>query len=349
MDPITQGALGASATTMIFGRSLGRWALPVGCLAGMAADLDVFISMLVELELPWTYHRHFTHSLAFIPFGGLLVALPFLLSKTLRAKKSALFGGSILAYATHGLLDGCTSYGTLLLWPFADRPIAWDSLPIVEPFLTLAMLACLAIGWKKRQILPAWIAALLMGLWTCFGFYQRDRALALQAELAQQRGQTIEHGRVFPMPLSMFLWRSLYRDRGSLHADALRLLPFCSAQLLRGGSTPVREPSSLVSSREKGSRRAALLRQYQDFCDGFVARVPDRPEILGDMRFVAGFAFEALWGIRPGAAGTKPEDPDGFQWLQPLHSVGPKDLWKLSLVIVRGDGFEPFPRGAKKK
>ncbi|MDB2316436.1 metal-dependent hydrolase, partial [Luminiphilus sp.] len=35
---------------------------------------------------------------------------------------------ALVGYATHGLLDACTTYGTMLLWPFSDARIAWSNI-----------------------------------------------------------------------------------------------------------------------------------------------------------------------------------------------------------------------------
>ena len=84
MDPVTQGALGAAASVALLGRRspVSAPALAaMGWLGGMAADLDVLIRSSSDPLLAIEYHRHFTHSLAFVPLGGLIVALPWLLRK----------------------------------------------------------------------------------------------------------------------------------------------------------------------------------------------------------------------------------------------------------------------------
>ena len=75
MDPVTQSALGASlAQTQ--SNSNKVWAAAIlGCIGGLAPDLDVLISSSEDPLLFLEYHRQFTHSLIFIPFGSLLVSL----------------------------------------------------------------------------------------------------------------------------------------------------------------------------------------------------------------------------------------------------------------------------------
>ena len=81
MDPLTQGVLGAalSQSSRTNGNGVNKYHVALagvlGMVGGMAADLDVLIYSKTDPLLFLTYHRQFTHSLAFIPFGGFLVAL----------------------------------------------------------------------------------------------------------------------------------------------------------------------------------------------------------------------------------------------------------------------------------
>ena len=45
----------------------------------------------------------------------------FLISKRFDISFKETWIYSTLGYATHGLLDACTSYGTLLFWPLAKH------------------------------------------------------------------------------------------------------------------------------------------------------------------------------------------------------------------------------------
>ena len=75
MDPITQGVLGASLPQSAARRSEVAIAGLLGFLAGMSADLDVLIRSSADPLLFLEYHRQFTHSLVFIPVGGLICSL----------------------------------------------------------------------------------------------------------------------------------------------------------------------------------------------------------------------------------------------------------------------------------
>ena len=136
MDPLSQGVIGASvAQSTVKNKRYLVSAGILGFLSGMAPDLDIFIRSEQDPLLFLEYHRQFSHSLVFIPIGGLICAsiLFFILrlKKSLSFKQAWIF--STLGYGTHGLLDACTSYGTLLLWPFSYSRISWNNISIIDP------------------------------------------------------------------------------------------------------------------------------------------------------------------------------------------------------------------------
>ena len=126
MDPLSQAVLGGTAAQLKAEPQQLKQAALLGAISGMAADLDIFIRSNTDPLLSLEYHRHFTHSLAFIPIGGVLCAIFFYLIFRKRwqlSLKQSLWW-CILGYGTHALLDACTSYGTRLYWPFSDQRVA---------------------------------------------------------------------------------------------------------------------------------------------------------------------------------------------------------------------------------
>ena len=110
MDPISQGTVGAAfAQSTANKKNILRIGI-IGFLAGLAPDLDVLIRSSNDPILFLEYHRQFSHSLFFIPFGSLIVAL--LIYPLVKGSMSfkTVYVASFLGYATHGLLDACTSY-----------------------------------------------------------------------------------------------------------------------------------------------------------------------------------------------------------------------------------------------
>jgi inner membrane protein len=308
MDSFTQGAIGAAAAQAVFGKRLGRWAMPIGWGAGMLADIDVFVSSSADPLLGWTFHRSVTHALVFIPVGALLVTLPFLLAPSLRPRWKEVYAAAFLGYATHGLLDACTTYGTLLYWPFSRTRVSWDVISIVDPIFTLLLFIGAVWSAMRRSAWPARAGMVCAGAYMALCVHQHDRATAAQAAIVAARGHQVEVARVMPTLGQSLVFRSVYRTTGDvLYVDAIRV-PFSGAPTMRqGGQVDVFDPAG-----EKWIERAADpermrrdLARFAWFADGFWARAPARPELIGDMRITADPAgLEPLWGIS-----LYPEDP----------------------------------------
>ena len=151
MDPISQGTVGAAFAQSTANKSNIIKIGIIGFLAGLAPDLDVLIRSENDPILFLEYHRQFSHSLFFIPFGSLIVALLIfpLLKKSMSLK--TIYMASFLGYATHGLLDACTSYGTLLFWPFSNERITWNNISIIDPLFTIPVLILIGITIKTRK------------------------------------------------------------------------------------------------------------------------------------------------------------------------------------------------------
>ena len=145
MDPLSQAALGAVAPQTLASKTaidtVGLMRIGIiGALAGMAPDIDVLIQSSTDPLLQLEYHRQFTHSLIFIPSGAALCALVFWPFVRSHLSYRQVWFIALLGYGTHGLLDACTTYGTLLLWPFSDARIAWNTISVIDPLFTLPLL-----------------------------------------------------------------------------------------------------------------------------------------------------------------------------------------------------------------
>ena len=77
MDPLTQGIVGTTAAQTASRQNNILLASLVGLLGGMAPDLDVLIRSEANPLLFLEYHRHFTHSILFIPIGAFLCTVTF--------------------------------------------------------------------------------------------------------------------------------------------------------------------------------------------------------------------------------------------------------------------------------
>ena len=179
MDPISQGTVGAVFAQSVANKNNIIKIGIIGFLAGLAPDLDVFIRSSTDPILSLEYHRQFTHSLLFIPFGAMIFALMIfpLIKRSLSFK--TIYVASFLGYATHGLLDACTSYGTLLFWPFSNERVTWNNISVVDPLFTIPILVLVLTAMITRKRLFSFFAIGWMTFYLLLGFVQYERALYL--------------------------------------------------------------------------------------------------------------------------------------------------------------------------
>lgn len=282
MDPLTHALAGATLAWAATGSRLGRRSLAIGAAAALLPDIDVLIRSAADPLLAIEHHRGFTHSLSFVPVGGAVAALPF----AQRGQRAWAVLAGVLAYASHALLDSATTYGTRLFWPFSRYRVGLDVISIIDPLFTAILLIGLVAAFTARRRIAV-VALALAVAWLGAGFVQRERASAAQARLASTRGHRLERGAVFPTIGNTLVWRSLYRTGGTLHIDRIRVPWFGGATYAAVTAVP------LVSGSGRDFERFAW------FSDGWVARAPDDPTIIGDARYsLRADAYDPVWGIR---------------------------------------------------
>lgn len=304
MDPVTQGLLGAAAAQALFAERLGRHAWLAGALGGVLPDADVFIRSDADPLLAIEYHRSFTHALAFIPIGGAVASLPWLVQKRYQDRARLLVGASVVGYATHGLLDACTTYGTQLLWPFSSARVAWNCISIVDPVFTLILLVGVVWAARVRRRAPAVVALGLCLAYLGLGVLQRERAQAAQDRIAAAREHVAARQAVFPTIGNLLVWRSLYEAEGRLHADRIRVPWFGAPRWTPGTDVAKVTFGELRAEARADARIVRDFRRFHWFSSGWIARAPDNPEVIGDARYsLRTDAFEPIWGVRfdPGA------------------------------------------------
>lgn len=297
MDPLTQGALGAAVAQAAARPAWAGWAALLGGLSGMAPDLDVLLRSDRDPLLFLEYHRQFSHALASIPVGALLCALVSFPLVRGRVPFARAYAFCLLGYATHGLLDACTSYGTQVLWPFSDLRVAWNVVSVVDPVFTLPLLALVLVSaFRSRPALArlacAWALAYLL-----LGLGQRERAESFGRGLAAERGHAPAGVQAKPAFGNLLLWKTIYRADGRYHVDAVRLGP--SPLPFPGESAPALDVRRDLPWLDDASQQARDLERFRWFSSGYVALDPDRLDHVIDVRYsLVPNRIEALWGIR---------------------------------------------------
>ena len=299
MDPITQGVFGALAAQACANKTQFAKAAVIGALAGMAPDLDVFIRSEADPLLYLEFHRHFTHSLFFIPIGGTLCGLFFFvcLRSWWGVSVTQCLLWSIVGFATHGLLDACTSYGTYLLWPFNNQRIAWDWVSVIDPLITLPLIALVlaAVFFRKKNLVG--LAALWLTIYFSLAAYQHSRALDWGQQLAVSRGHAAAQIHAKPSFGNIIIWKVLYENDGVLYVDAVK--PGVFTTVFWQGE----QINKLVVARDlpwldENSQQARDIARFSEFSMGFIAVDPSKPLRIVDVRYSQlPHRINPLWGI----------------------------------------------------
>ncbi len=286
MDPITQGLVGASLPQAVASsKKHAAIAGLFGMLGGMAADLDVLIRSNTDPLLFLEYHRQFTHSLIFIPFGGLLCALALyaVFAKRWRLSLFRIWLFCTLGYSTHALLDACTSYGTQLLWPLSDERFAWNTMSIIDPLYTLPLLLLVVITALRRSPFFARLALAWVVAYPVFGLVQRNQAIDVGWALAQQRGHSPQRLDAKPSFGNVLLWKIVYETEDRFYIDAVRVGK--TPRIYMGESVAKLNIERDFPWLDQVSQQAKDIQRFSWFSNGYVATDPDNSNIIIDVRY----------------------------------------------------------------
>jgi inner membrane protein len=270
----------------------------VGMVAGLLADADILIRSSSDPLLNIEYHRHFTHSLVFIPLGAAIAMLllwPFV-HRHLSARRLYLF--SLAGFSMSGVLDAFTSYGTHLFWPFSDERVALNIISIVDPVFTLILLVTLLTGLRLGDRKVAFAGLVLCMMYLGMGIVQLQRAEQVAEELRDTRGHLAMQSVVKPTLGNLVLWRSVYIHEDRIHVDAIRVGLLEAGRAIEGESVA---RFSLDKDMPQLDESTVLYRdivRFLSFSDGYVALDPMQANVLGDIRYsMLPVSARPLWGI----------------------------------------------------
>ncbi|CAE6508880.1 MAG TPA: metal-dependent hydrolase [Nitrosomonas nitrosa] len=298
MDLLTQGLLGAGLAQAGARQHETRIATGVGFFAGLLADADILIQSSNDPLLTVEFHRHFTHSLFFVPLGALIAAAILWLFVRRRLSFSRLYLFCFLGYCLSGVLDALTSYGTHLFWPVSEGRVALNIISVIDPIFTLILLIAVIYAYKQHKTIVARMGLTIAGIYLVFGWMQLQRAEAVATTLAASRGHTIEQLIVKPTLGNLVLWRSIYETDGKFYVDAIRVGLFSEARVYAGDSITKFVPTLHLDPLPENSVLAKDIARFTVFSDGFVAIQPDQPNLLVDVRYSnLPTTVSPLWGI----------------------------------------------------
>lgn len=307
MDLVTQAAVGAIVALSVAPKNLVKRAAVVGALSGLAPDLDTLLGVssdpLVSLEI----HRHFTHSLVFIPFGATLVTLLVWLGSLRKWSWHSIWWFALLGFSTHGLLDACTSFGTHLFWPFSMERTAWNIVSVVDPLFTIPVIGLAITSILNKRRFSAILGATWGMLYLFLCFHQHNIAIAEQGALVSSRGHYPERSVIKPSFGNNVLYRSVYEHEGIFYVDAIRVGWFSIPHIYTGSGIAKLEVKDVFPELDQPSQHKQSILRFQKLTDRFLVLHPGKKLVLGDIRYaMIPSSIRPLWGIR-----ITPKTPHG--------------------------------------
>tara|TARA_Y100001970_G_scaffold60363_1_gene76856 strand:+ start:579 stop:1598 length:1020 start_codon:yes stop_codon:yes gene_type:complete len=295
MDPLSQGTVGAAFAQSTANKNNIFKIGAIGFLAGLVPDLDVLIQSSTDPILFLEYHRQFTHSLFFIPFGSLFIALLiFPLVKSSMSLKTV-YLASLLGYATHGLLDACTSYGTQLFWPFSNQRVTWNNISIVDPLFTIPILILVGTAIKTKKKIFSFFSIGWITFYLSLGFVQYERALSAAIELANERGHNAERLTLKPSFGNLILWKSIYQHQETFYVDAIRTArssTWCLGESIRAFDYQYHLPNL-----EKESQQKKDIERFRWFSQDYLGYDKEK-NIVTDIRYsMIPNQIAPMWGL----------------------------------------------------
>ena len=299
MDPLTQGIVATTAAQSI---SLNKKLFIVsiiGFLSGLSPDIDVFIRSKEDPLLFLEFHRQFTHSLLFIPIGGLICSIFFYYTFTKRFafsfKETYIY--STIGYATHGIVDSFTTYGTQLLWPFTNDRLAWNTISVIDPLFTIPVIILCLFTLIKNNKIYSYYAITWMLLYQTFGFIQKDRAENVINNYALKKGHQINSIEAKPSFGNIIVWKVIYSDDTNYYINAVKL-----------GFSHIIYPGEMIKKLDinndfewldTDSQQFKDLERFRWFSNNYLGLAKSDDNIIYDIRFSAiPNEVEGLWGVR---------------------------------------------------
>ena len=299
MDPVTQGIVATTSAQVFSKKNHLIIASMIGFLAGLSPDIDIFIRSDTDPLLFLEYHRQFTHSLFFIPIGSLLCAIVFyyVFAKKFNFSFRNTYIFSLIGYATHGVIDSFTTYGTQLLWPFSNERIAWNSISVIDPLFTLpVIILCLITlikGDKKYSFYSiAWIL-----MYQLAGFIQKDRAENIIHDYAKIKGHDVNEIEAKPSFGNIIVWKVIYTTSEKYYVNAIRLS--VDHKIYPGESIEKLDVSKSFPWLDASSQQAKDIEKFRWFSNGYLAVDKNNKDVISDVRFsTLPNQVEGLWGIK---------------------------------------------------
>ncbi len=207
------------------------------------------------------------------------------------------FAFCLLGYATHGLLDACTTYGTQLFWPLSDNRVAWNNVSVVDPLVTVPMLILVSTSIVRRSPRFAQAALVWLLCYLALGVVQKERAETAGWQLAQERNHVPVRLQAKPGFGTLLLWKIVYETDSHFHVDAIRT--GISVDAFEGQALMKLDVAQQFPWLSADSQQARDIARFSWFSNDYLARDPHDDLQIIDVRYsIVPNEIDALWLIR---------------------------------------------------
>ncbi len=332
MDPCSQGLLGAALANSFSKKTNIKVSSLCGFIGGVGADLDVFIKSDKDNLFFIEFHRHFTHSITFIPIGSLIISLFLFIFLKNKYSFRIIYLYSTLGFLTHGLLDACTSYGTLLFWPFSNTRVTWNIISIIDPIFTIILVITISLCFfLKREIYARYglIASIFYLLICTVKSYQVKSFIE---NIAQSRDHNIEKIMLNPTIGNNILWRTIYKTNEFYYVDAVYMPYFGEPLVKKGVKVDLIKVEETFPELSENSKQRKDIERFTYFSKGYIYLHPLYNNVIADLRYgTLPHDDRSLWGVE-----VNPRTPDEHVRYKNLRNIKKDDLRKFWLML-KGD------------
>lgn len=196
--------------------------LAAGAAAAAFPDID-FTLRAIDTLTYLNLHQGITHSLILLPAWALALSGLFAVLSRQRYRWPAFYGIAALGIAIHIGSDLITAYGTQLLAPFSTARFSWPLVFVIDPAVTLILIAGLAAVWRwpARRLAP--VAFLVLASYLGLQAVLQQRAIATGADYARAQRLDAAASHALPQPLSPFHWLIIVQHGDSYHTTRINL------------------------------------------------------------------------------------------------------------------------------
>ncbi len=328
MDPCTQGLLGAGLASSFAKKDQLKIAIISGGIGGMAPDLDILIRSSNDSLLFIEYHRHFTHSIAFSPLGGMIVTLLLYVFFKKKTSFKYLYFFTTLGFFTHGLLDACTSYGTTLFWPISDYRVAWNIISIIDPVYTLSLIISIILCLKYKSIFLLRLGLIFSFAYLALGLIKHQKTLNYIRIIAEQRGHKVDRILLNPTIGNNILWRTIYQSGDFYYINAVYMPIFSQPFHKNGVKLKVIDKENIFPELGKKSVQRSDIRRFSYFSQNYIYLHPEYENVIADLRYgTLPYDDKSLWGIKIDISNI--ENHVKFLNLRKFEDDHYAEFWKL--------------------